>query len=308
MGYYDSPSEQAFRRAGPLYHLYTKPLESDSLYKDQLDRITVMNLLAISLSNSGCVLLAFSMMSNHFHFILEGEIESILSFFGNLMSRLTKYYRYHGKSIDLAKMEPGYTSIDNLRQFRNELAYVVRNSFVVQPSVNVFADQWSSGYLYFNPLLSRDGVPGNTLTVREKRRLTQSRLKMEIGPSLFVKEGMIQPWSFVDYRAVESFYDSARQYVYSVMKNTEAQIETSLRYGEIPQLADEELFPAMYKLCREVLRADSPGILDYRGKQELAKLLKNKYYASNGQIARVVKMPLDDVNVLFPLVTKNQIK
>lgn len=64
----------------------------------------------------------------------------------------------------------------------------------------------------------------------------------------------------------------------------------------------------MYRLCREVLKTDKPAFLDEKGRQKLAVLLKNKYYASNGQISRVAKIPLSEVNALFPLAAKNQIK
>ena len=267
-----------------------------------------MNYLAISVREQNCVLLAFALMSNHFHFILEGESPSLLKFFDRLKSLMKNYYRHHGRVVDLSGMIPGFTRINNIRQFHNELAYVIRNPFVVQQDVNVLADPWSSGYLYFNPLLEKAGKAGNELTVREIRQITQSRQIKDIDSGLYFKNGMVQAWSFTDYQKTMSFYDNARQFVNSVLKNVESQVELSVSYGEIPQLTDSELFPLMYRLCREMLKADGPASLDEKGKKRLAVLLKNKYYASNGQIARVAKIPLSEVNALFPLVAKTQIK
>ncbi len=160
--------------------------------------------------------------------------------------------------------------------------------------------------LYFNPCLALDGTPGDKLKVREIREMTQSRSFSEIDPRIHVKDGVAQAWSFVDYKRAMRFYDNARQFVYSVLKNVEAQVETSISAGENPQLPDEELFSVLFKLCRTELKAENPFSLDQQGKQKLAVLLKYKYCASNGQIARVIRMPLADVNALFPLVAKTQ--
>lgn len=199
MNDYYSSAERAFRESGPMYHLYTFPLETESFYQDSKDRVTVLNLLAICIMDSDCKLLAFSLMSNHFHFIIAGEQARILAFFERFKRLLQNYYRYHGRKVNLGKMTAGLTLIESLRQFQNELAYVIRNSFVVNSEVNVFADLWSSGYLYFNPFLSQD-------------------------------------------------------------------------------------------------------------RKRLAVLLKNNYYASNGQLSRLTGLPLSEVNQLFPLTAKTQIK
>ena len=307
MSYALTPAEVAFREAGPIYHLYTKPLEADTLYQSEQERVTAMNLLSISIVESPCKLLAYSLMSNHFHFIIEGTTDQVLAFFASFMKRLKTYYRYHGREIDLSGMEPGLTFIETVRHFQTELAYVIRNAFVVQPNVNVFADRWSSGYLYFNLWLAKEGVPGNKLKVREIRAFSRSRTASTVPDSIYVKDGMAQPWSFVNYTRAMSFYDNARQFVYSVLKNVEAQVQTSLRYGEIPQLPDEELIPIIYKFCKESMNL-RPSELDLKGRQKLAMMLKNEYYASNGQIARLAKMPLAQVNELFPMVAKAQIK
>ena len=286
MSYFESAAEKAFRESGPFFHLYSKALENDTFFQSPKERVVIINLLSIAITESPCVLLAFAIMANHFHFILEGSQAHVIAFFERLKKMMNTYYRYHGRSIDLSDMTPGLKEITSVRQFRTELAYVIRNAFVVRPDVNVFADLWSSGNLYFNPCLSLDGVPGDRLKTREVREFTQSRSYSNIDARIHVKNGMAQAWSFVNYK----------------------KVEVSLEYGELPQLPDEELYPVMYKLCQSALKAEDPFSLDKAGKQKLATLLKNKYYASNGQIARILKMPLVEVNVLFPLVAKAQIK
>ena len=300
--YKESLAEEAFRQAGPIHHLYTKGLECEVLFHSDEDRIVAVNYVAIAIKVSGCKLLAYAVMDNHFHFIVEGMAAQALAFYDNFQGMFGKYLSRHGRSGTIMGLaEPGLKTITSLRQLRNEIAYVLRNPFVVNPDVNVFAYPWTSGNLYFNSFLECEGVPANTLSVRELRRITIMRNLPEIDSSIYFKNGVAQSWSFVDYKFAESFFDNARQFIFCVLRNVEGQIEAALNCGEIPVLCDDELIPHVYKLCSEKFRADSPSALDTSAKKQLALMLKKTYYSSNKQIARLAKLPLADVNTLFPL-------
>lgn len=299
--YKESQAEEAFRQAGPIHHLYTKGLECEVLFHSDEDRIVAVNYVAIAIKVSGCKLLAYAVMDNHFHFIVEGMAAQALAFYDNFQGMFGKYLSRHGRSGTIMGLaEPGLKTITSLRQLRNEIAYVLRNPFVVNPEVNVFAYPWTSGNLYFNSFLECEGVPANTLSVRELRRITIMRNLPEIDSSIYFKNGVAQSWSFVDYKFAESFFDNARQFIFCVLRNVEGQIEAALNCGEIPVLCDDELIPHVYKLCSERFRADSPSALDNSAKKQLALMLKKTFYSSNKQIARLAKLPLADVNTLFP--------
>ena len=302
MGYYnETAAERTFRESPPLFHLYTKPLETKSLFHSEQERVIPLNFMAIAAYQANCLLLAFAIMTNHFHFILMGEYAKIVDFYDRFLQMLKNYYSHHGRRIEQGDLEPGITLIDNLKQLRNEIAYVIRNSFVINPDVNVFADPWSSGFLYFNPMLELGGTPASALKGRGLREFTKSRGGTEISPRIYIRDGVAQAWSFVDYRKVESFYDNARQFVNSVLRNVEAQVETALRYGENPSLSDEEMWPLVFRLCQEKFQADKPSLMEGADKKKLAILLKNRYHSSNKQLARLTGVPLKEVDAMFPL-------
>ena len=198
----------------------------------------------------------------------------------------------------------GLTPVDNLKQMHTEIAYVVRNAFVVRPEVNVFADPWSTAFLYFNPMLVKEGVPASTLKGRTLRTFTCSRSLETIDPRIHVKNGMAQPWSFVDYETVMSLYDNARQFIYSILKNVEALTEVALRYGEDPALNDDELRPVVIAMSKKEYREDMIFKLTPRQKKELAVKVKNQYHSSNKQLARILRLAQADVDALFPLAAK----
>jgi hypothetical protein len=278
-------------------------LERDVFYQSSKEKELVLLYVAVSKKKSGCRLLAYSLMSNHFHFILIGHEKQVDAFWHTLEQLLTIYYQRHGRAGLMKQVHASKTPITNLQQLRNEIAYVIRNAFVARTDVHVFADPWSSGYLYFNPTLAKDGVSISAIKGRALREITCAR-NIDADPSIIVKDGKVQPWSFVDYELAEAFYDNARQFVHSVLKNVEAQVETAQRYGEKPFLSDDELLPIVFRLCRDRFKADGPGALEPLARKRLGVLLKNEYSASNKQIARLARLSIQEVNALFPLSAK----
>ena len=297
-------AEEQFRKTGPFWHLHTPPLENEVFQSNEEDRTVTLNYLAISVMESNCKLLAFSLMSNHFHFILSGSEEHVEVFWDSFRKRLDIYFSRHGRPGLMRKVRATLTPIENLNQLRTEIAYVIRNRFVVQTNVHVFADPCSSGYLYFNPFLQKEGVPASTLKGRELRKFTHSHRMEPVDFRIYVKDGCAQMWSFVDYKLAESFYDHARQFIHSVLKNVEAHVETAKRLGERPFLGDDELWPLVFRYCRENYQVSRPSSLDLQQRKQLAVWIKREYAASNKQIARLSGLSMAEANALFPLSTQ----
>ena len=164
--------EQLFTQKGPFVHLYTKPLETILLVEDDEDRKAIMNLIALESREQNIDVLAYALMSNHFHLILQAEEETSSVFYGKLHRRIVRYLGGSGKGKQFAEVISGTTRITSLKQFRDVVAYVIRNPFVVRDDVNLFACLWCSGFLYFNPFLNAvSGKPGRVGTCHRKSTL-----------------------------------------------------------------------------------------------------------------------------------------
>lgn len=300
--------EQLFRESGPFYHLSTKPLENGLIFQEEEERRIAMNWIGILSKEFRIEILAFALMSNHFHFIIKGEMLDGIAFFKQLKKRLSTYFSRKGRIgvLDPVTVDSDTPPISSLKQFRNEIAYVIRNPYVARTDVNPFAWPWCSGYLYFNPflqqLVSRSVLD---LTFREKREITRSA-DLALDSSLRVREGMIVPESYVNYRLVERLFPNVRQFTWWVLKNVEAQVETSARMGERPNLNDDELFITAQQLSRSEFGRDSVKALPLQQRKELGILLKNKWGASNGQVARIAQLDQRTVDEMFPLAAKKK--
>jgi len=117
---------------------------------------------------------------------------------------------------------------------------------------------------------------------------------------------MIAAESFVNYKLVEQLFPSARKFTWWVLKNVEAQVETSVRMGEKPNLNDDELFVTAQQLSRSEYGRDSVKELSLLQRKELGILLKNKWGASNGQVARIAQLDPRTVDEMFPLTAKRR--
>lgn len=290
--------QQLFAESGPFYHLHTAPLDR-ILFETDRERKQAVNFMGIL--SSDIEILAYQIMSNHLHEILRGEEDRCIAYYRSFFDRLKQYLSRHGRPGVLAKPDFALTPITSLKQFRDEVAYVLRNAFVVRTDVNPLSDPWSSGFLYYNPLLRFMPVrPVSGLTVRERRALTAS-MDGSIRDGLTVSGDCIFPGSFVNYRLVESLFPSARKFMFWLFKNVESQVEAALRLGEKPVLSDEELWTAVCGICRSEYFTDRPADLKDEQRVQLAVRLKNRYGASNAQLTRIMRLPPKMVDALFPL-------
>lgn len=290
---------------GPMYHVCTLPLESDVLFVTAQDYAAVLIFIAIAAWRSGVSVLAYAIMSNHIHVIIAGEYP--LEFFRILKDKLLRYLSKQGRANILAGWDCGNPiPITSDYQLRTEIAYVIRNPYVVRKDVNPLSYYWCSGFLYFNPFLKYlPGVPAGSLSLRKRRDLSHSR-DGELPPWLTFVGDVVNPASFVDIQAVESRYGSARAFTVAVFRSVEQQIETADRLGEKPVLPDEEVIQIAYRMAKEEFGSIKYNDLSTDQRIVLAKRLKYECHSSNGQIARVAKLSQWKVDSVFPMAAKQK--
>lgn len=296
--------DRLFTTTGPFIHLSTSHLENDLLMENDEDRTVTLNMIALCSRKTGIDVLAYALMSNHIHLMLRADEVQGRTFFEHLHKRLMRYYSSIGRKGCVNGITCGITPITSIRQFRDELVYVIRNPFVVQDDVHLFSYRWCSGYLYFNTFLSSTaGKPADRISYRERRAIT--RTSDEALPPEFRIEGrLILPESFVNYTLVEQLFENARKFLNWSLRNVEAQVQVAQAYGERPHLSDDELFILSRDLCERMFGTRKPQELDESQKKEFAMTLRNQYHAGNKQLARLSTLPQDKVNDMYPLTAK----
>ena len=112
--------------------------------------------------------------------------------------------------------------------------------------------------------------------------------------------------NYVNYRLVEHLFPNARKFVWWVLKNVEAQREVATSMDEQPNLNDDELFLTAQQIARKDYAHNSVKEMTLQQRKELAVQLKNKYGASNAQVARIAQLDPKTVDGMFPLAAKRK--
>ena len=292
---------------GRFFHVCTKPIETDVFFHSEEEMNLALNAIAIAVFLSGCRMLAFAVMSNHFHFIIEGSQEVCEAFFNEFKMHLGKFLTRSATKALLKSCDAQYIHIDNIRQLRDEIAYVIRNPFASRTNVNMFAYRWCSGYLYFNGLapLFRQGVKASEMTHDWRRAFMKSR-SAQVDPRILVLDGTALPSCFVDYRRAESFFENAREFQHCLLKNVESQISIAKRIGDTITLDDHEMWELVFRICRNTYKVGGPKELSQENKVSLARSLKYDYGASNAQISRCTGMLRSAIDQIFPLSARSK--
>ena len=173
-----SRCEQIFLEGGPFYHLYTRHIEDDLLFRTEEELNQALNIIAVAVFFAGCKVLAFAIMNNHLHFILEGPESQCRAFYSFIQKKLAFVLGRSGRGHIAQMCTPSFVTINSLKQLRDEIVYVIRNPFVDRVNVNMHAYKWCSGYLYFNPFLEEmfvKGVSASKMTIEKRREFKRER-------------------------------------------------------------------------------------------------------------------------------------
>ena len=293
--------EEAYQSGGPYWHICTDGnFQKDIFLCDEEFKIA-MNCMAFCILEYGIDLIAFVIMNNHIHFIVECAKEKSLSFFNDFRIRVKHCLSYRQKSSLLDGFECDEPiAITSLQQLRNEIVYIHRNPFVARQDTLPYNYQWSSGCLYFNEATAH--IPAKSysqLTYKERRALHTSS-KLPVPESFRIRNGFILPESFIDIPRCERYFRHASHYFFSLTKNLEAYSEVSQRLGDNICLNDEEVFSAASLIAKNTLGVERLNLLVGDQSRIVAIELHNKYKASIKQISRILKLSIDQLNQLFP--------
>lgn len=295
--------QQTIKHYGGFYHLCTPGEKQSVIFRTTDDYGYMMTLVAIcSYAFPNLQIITFEIMSNHIHIILCGDGEDILAFFALLKQRLKRYFAERRTTVDLTYFDCEQPiSILTLDSLRNQIAYVNRNNYVVDPDQTPFSYPYGANRYYFTPSAKRysNGRFGD-LPILDKRAFLHSR-NIDYPNSWTVVDGYVSPASYVRFDIGESVFRDARHYFHKVSRDIESYKEVAELLGDSIYYTDDELLSAIYRFCRDEYQAEKPTLLSSNQKMELARRLHFDYNADNKKIARLLKLNPYVLDEMFPL-------
>lgn len=176
------------------------------LFRDEEDFKVAMNYVAVVKYVTGVNILAFILMSNHVHFVLEcmekeavDYINRFKGLYGKHFQRkygVKEYMRRNDIDIRPLKMED--------ESLHRAIAYVLMNSVSARLCVYSNEYRWGSGRAYYSSMVE-EGVRLGSKSKRAQQRALHSWVPLN--PEwILLKDGYISPSSYVSVSFVEALY------------------------------------------------------------------------------------------------------
>ena len=286
------------------WHFCTDGSAVDVMFYDENDFVNGMNRIFVTGQSFEVVILAFTLMDTHVHFIIYGTLEECTRFMHEYLRRTSQYLATeHHLSNRLADIPISRQAISDDVYLKTAICYTLKNAPVGGLMYTALDYPWSSGPLYFRRqglwcspqwFCDQDSEQSTfQLTVREQRRVLKSRRHANQRARMIGQ--LVFPGEYVACEVVERLFKTCRAFNYFLCSSREDDVES--REGTISHLSIpiQEMRQHRKELCKEMFGTDSLTGLDTARRIKLARTLKSRYNSSTKQIARVCGLVYDEV-------------
>ena len=269
-----------------FYLVSTDHLPDALWFRDDADFRVGMNYVALVANATGVRILAFILMSNHVHFVLEGSREAVLAFITEFKRRYSKYFqsRYAIREfLRENRVDIQAISLDG-ESMERAIAYVQMNSVAANICAHSAQYSWGTGPVFFNPSI-QEGVSLDSLSRRKQIAVLHSN---DIPPKglRLTPSGYVDPFSYVNVRFVERLFRSPARYNYFLQHSSKARVR--LQESALPSFRDQSILTVLPDLCKSLFRKESIQDLSLEQTAELLKQLQYRFSADLAQISRVL--------------------
>lgn len=278
-----------------FYFVTTDHLEDSLWFRDSDDYKAGMNHVAILSFTLHIPVLAFILMSNHVHFVLQCSYDEAWRFI-TFFKQEHSFYLWKKYGIREALQGVG-VDIQELRMddehLEKAIAYTQMNS--VAGNICTFpADYpWGSGGCFFR-VRPVKGTPLGSLTERGRRRLLHSKKKLPAN-LLLSDDGYILPESYVSVKFVEGLFQTPKRMQYFLQNSSKAKKRLARSEEGLPAFRDQVVVAAIPDLCHSLFQCRSVEGLKEPQLAELFRQIRFRFSADVNQIARAAGFPYEKV-------------
>lgn len=278
-----------------FFLITTDHLETCLWFRDDEDFRTGMNLAASVAFRLGIHILAFILMSNHVHFVLECKKEEAMRFITEFKRLLSQHLhlKYGTREmlrrcgIDIQPLRLGGESLERA------IAYVQMNCVAANICLNAADYRWGTGNAFFRQTPHKGITLGN-LSARARRQALRSKADLP-GGWILGEDGYVLPESYVNVKFVESLFQTPRRMNYFLTNSSKARRVLSRAESNLPSFRDQAILAILPDLCYSLFKERNVSSLDEGQLKELADQIRRRFNADPHQIARVVGVSYAEV-------------
>lgn len=292
------------------WHFSTDGDSVEAMFYDEDDFRDGMNRVYIVSRKFNVVILAFSLMDTHIHFVLYGSFEDCNRFVHEY-ARLTSMSisQRHGKKNALAEIKIGHQDVKDDNYLKTVICYDIRNAPVGGLRYNSYDYPWSSGPLYFrtagtwaSPIWTEKGslTELGEFNKMDRQKLLRSKDEINVYQErVRMIDGIVFPGDYVAYELVEKIFKTHKSFNYFMCKTKESDIDAMGGKISWLSLPLPELRQNRDRLCLEMFGQEKTNKLDTRQRLRLASALKSRYNCSSKQIAKSCGLNYSEVSEML---------
>ena len=287
------------------WHVCTEGLKNRLMFRDVSDFVEGMNGIALCSVGQRVAILAFCLMDNHVHFVLNGEQENVRRFITRFKKRMGEWVaRKYQERNAFHGLGTFVKYIDSRNHLLKVISYVHRNPLaagICTPN----SYEWSSASVFFSQrLVLDDWYKIGDITCRRVREDLKTHLK--VLPDSFLVDGknMVLPQNYICIQYIEKIFETATNYLYNLNTNRDAEVEMTLMHHR-KAFDDGTIRNQISTICKEEFGSENFNQLDFNGKCGVAITLRKRFGCGVKQIARLTGMQDEFLKQLLGLSEKN---
>ena len=277
-----------------FFLITTDHLEDRLWFRDDEDFKVAMNYVAVVAYLLGVDVLAFILMSNHVHFVLQCAEEKAWAFITEFKRHYSYYLsRKYGAKESLRGNGVDVRPLGLNGELERAIAYVQMNCVAANICLNPADYPWGTGNSFFRAVPDKGRTLGS-LSVRARNRMMHSKFDL---PTEWIvgEEAYILPRSFVNVTFVEQLYRNPKNMDYYLRNSSKAKRRLALREEGLPSFRDQIILAAIPDLCQTIFHKWGIGELGEKQRSALVSQIRRRFSADVNQIARVTGIPYSDV-------------
>lgn len=282
------------------YLVSTDHLKEGLWFRDDEDFITGMNYVAIQAARGRVTVLAFILMSNHLHFVVNGRWEDVKAFIDALKGRYSRYLRNkYGEKEFLRRNSVDIQEVEDVEDaVRRVIAYVQMNAVAANICLTPNQYPWGTGDVFFSTARRTGGTRVNQLSQRKLIKLMHTN-DVDALPAhwLIGPEGYILPECYVNGKYVEQLFGTPGRMNYFL--NTSSKAQKRLENQHLPSFRDQNILAALPDLYRTLFGKKHFWELHPDEQAECLRQIRYRFSADPKQIARVVGITYADAAQLL---------
>ena len=289
------------------WHFSTDGNAVDAMFENDEDFVAGMNRVFVVVQGHNVVILAFSLMDTHLHFILYGTFEDCNRFMHEYV-RQTSWYisitHHEGNKLDGVPIR--HQPVEDDFYLKTVICYTVKNAPVGGIMFNALDYPWSSGPLYFkrpghwsSPRWMDTMVAAGPMGIVQHRQALRTRKDEMASHGPRMVGALVFPGEYVAYEIVERIFKTCKGFNYFLCITREEDVDS--RGGSISLLSIpmQEMRQHKNEVCLELFGAKSVKGLNTAQRLRLARTLRSRYNSSIKQIVRLCGLVYDEVKDLI---------